>query len=44
MADANNPEAFNQALALVHEVWTIGRFSPREALTCQRLVRNYYRA
>ena len=40
--DANSPEAFNQGMGLIHEAWTSGRISPREARTCQSLVQRRY--
>ena len=42
--DANSPEAFNQAMKLIHDAWTSGKISPQEALTCQDLVERRYKA
>jgi hypothetical protein len=42
--DANSPEAFNQAMKLMHEAWTSGRISPQEAEVCVSLVNARYRA
>jgi hypothetical protein len=41
--DIKGPEAYDQALAVVHAAWTSGQISPAEAETCMRLVHSRYR-
>ena len=41
--DIKSPEAFDAALAVVHEAWTNGQISPAEAESCQRLINGRYR-
>jgi hypothetical protein len=38
------PDTLDAAMDAIHDAWTGGQISPAEALTCQRLVRNRYRA